>query len=105
MFISFIENLILKNASLIVCVSDELKNQLITKGFSDKKLIYCSNGVDINKFKSLEKNRDLIKDLNLANHKGIGFFGTFGPWHGIELLCETISDLNKNITTLKLNSY
>ena len=95
MFISLIENLILKNASLIVCVSGELKNQLITKGFSDNKLIYCSNGVDINKFKSLEKNRDLIKDLNLANHKVIGFVGTFGPWHGIELLCETISDFNK----------
>lgn len=94
-FISFVENLILKNASLIVCVSDELKNQLIKKGFNYKKIIYCSNGVDLNKFKSLEISKDLVKNLHLANHKVIGFVGTFGPWHGVELLCETITEFNK----------
>ena len=95
-FISYIENLILKNASLIVCVSDELKNQLIKRGFCSKKVFYCSNGVDVNKFKDLKVNKVLSKSLKLDNHKVIGFVGTFGPWHGIDLLCETIEEFNKN---------
>jgi len=95
-FISYIENLILKNASLIVCVSDELKNQLIKRGFCSKKVFYCSNGVDVNKFEDLKVNKILSKSLKLDNHKVIGFVGTFGPWHGIDLLCESIIDFNKN---------
>ena len=95
-FISYIEDLILKNANLIVCVSEELKNQLLKKDFNSKKVIYCSNGVDINKFENLKKDEGLIKKLELNNHNVIGFVGTFGPWHGIDLLCETIISFNKN---------
>lgn len=95
-FISFIENLILKNANLIVCVSEELKNQLLKRGFSSKKVIYCSNGVDVNKFENLKKDKGLCKRLGLNNNKVIGFVGTFGPWHGIDLLCEAIIGFNKS---------
>ena len=95
-FISFVEGLILKNASLIICVSNELKSQLINKGYSSNKLIYCSNGVDIDKFKSLKRNNVLMNNLNIKDKKVIGFVGTFGPWHGIDLLCDTISKFNKD---------
>ena len=85
--ISKIERLILKRSKRIICVSKTLQDQLINKGISTSKITVVPNGVDTNKFKPTQ-------NYNFNGKLTIGFVGTFGPWHGIKLLCESVKELH-----------
>jgi glycosyltransferase involved in cell wall biosynthesis len=77
-----IERYNLQQASLIVVVSDSLRENLIAEGISSTKILVNPNGVDVKKFD--EANPSIWKDkLDLNNQFVFGFIGTFGKWHGV----------------------
>lgn len=98
--VKHIENYNLKNASLIVVVSQTLKTDLLKMGVPQEKILVNPNGVDINRFnpeiKNSEKCKALRQRLAIQNKVVIGFSGTFGPWHGIPQLTQTISNILNN---------
>lgn len=91
----------LRNASLIVTVSEQLKTDLLKKGISNEKILVNPNGVDQRKF-----NPNIIKskickkikeNLKIEENKIIvGFSGTFGLWHGIPQLTKAIIKILSN---------
>lgn len=88
--ISFIERLYLRSASKIVCVSEVLRRDLISAGYSERNIIVVPNGVNIEKFTPNIGAEDVYEELGIREEIVVGFVGTFGPWHGIDLLTETI---------------
>ena len=78
----------------------QVKTQLLNKGFKSDKIKFCSNGVDINKFKPLTNKHKFINEYQLKN-KTIGFVGTFGPWHGIDLCVIQLKSLIKIVLVRK----
>lgn len=91
-----IELLNLKRAKLIVVVSDPIKNDLLKLGISPDKILVNPNGVDPNVY-TPDLDVSLLKEhLGLSNKIVIGFIGTFGPWHGAEILAEAFCLLLKN---------
>jgi len=91
----------LRNASLIITVSEQLKIDLLKRGISGENILVNPNGVDQRKFNpniiKSEICKKLKENLNIEENKIIvGFSGTFGPWHGIPQLTKSIIEILSN---------
>lgn len=96
-FIQFsekVEKLLLEKADLITCVSNPLKEQLIEQNIDEKKVIVTPNGVEPNIYNpsisgtKIRQRYAIFDDMIV-----IGFIGTFGKWHGTEVLLEAFQKL------------
>jgi glycosyltransferase involved in cell wall biosynthesis len=97
-----IENFNLSNAKLIVTVSEQLKKSLSGIGIKEDKILVNYNGFDLNKFNpEFSKGircKNIKKSLGISDKEiVVGFTGTFGPWHGIPQLTESIDFILKNM--------
>lgn len=92
-----IELLNLKCANLIVVVSKPMKDELIQRGIDANKILVNPNGVDIDKYSPEIDDSEIREKYELQHKNVIGFIGTFGKWHGAEILVESFGKL--------LNSY
>jgi len=93
-----IEDYNLKNASLIVVVSEPLKADLLKLGIPEKKILVNPNRVDPQKFNPQQITKEecskLKRSLGIDEDKVVvGFTGTFGEWHGIPQLTEAIDKI------------
>lgn len=91
--INNIELLNLQHATKIIVVSQVLKEQLLTRGIDAHKISVCPNGVDPDMFDpaTMQSERASIRaSLGLQEQCVFGFSGTFGPWHGVEVLAYLI---------------
>ena len=83
-----IEMLNLRAADLVVVVSEPLRDELIGRGIPGKKILVNPNGVDTDRFSPEFSGEAVRQSLDLAGKTVIGFIGTFGQWHGAEVLAE-----------------
>ncbi|MFT6765295.1 MAG: glycosyltransferase involved in cell wall biosynthesis [Alteromonas naphthalenivorans] len=100
----WVEDLNLKHASLIVAVSQALKDDLVDRGIDSKKILVNPNGVEEQTFsgEKLMKERMTIRQkYNLENSVAFGFIGTFGHWHGIPMLEKIIPQICDNYPQAK----
>jgi len=84
----FIEKYNVSKADLIVVVSKPLKKALIIKGIPPQKILVNPNGIDPAKYSPDITGNHVRKKLNLNKKMIVGFIGTFGQWHGAEVLAE-----------------
>lgn len=83
-----IELLNLHAADLVVVVSKAMKDELIERGILEDKVLVNPNGVDTDKYSPDIDGSLVWQKYNLKNKIVIGFIGTFGKWHGAEVLAE-----------------
>ncbi len=88
-----IELLNIHSADVIVVVSQPLKNELMAKGIAGEKILVNPNGVDTEKYSPSIEGSKIRKLLELENKTVFGFIGTFGQWHGAEVLAEAFGRL------------
>ncbi len=98
---NYLENFFLQNADFIVTISDALRDELLNRGFNKNKIINYPNCIDPSVFNPDNYKKDskkkLLKKLGIKEDKiVVTFVGTFGKWHGTEILAEAISKLNSN---------
>ena len=88
-----IEKLTFEVADLIVCVSTPLKEQLVEQGIDADKIIVNPNGVEPEVYYP-EIDGSEIRDKYGINKNDVvvGFIGTFGAWHGAELLAQAYAN-------------
>ncbi len=87
------EALAFEQATLISVVSAEIRNGLVARGMDPSKILVNPNGVDLDAYAPAPPaERDAIRaSLGLQPHdRVVGFTGTFGGWHGIDVLSEAI---------------
>ena len=80
----------LKSADLIVVVSKPLLDELVGRGVDGRKVLVNSNGVDVSKFRPDLDGSKIRQRLELTDKVVVGFVGTFGPWHGAEVLAKAV---------------
>jgi len=81
-----IELLNLKFSDMVVVVSQPLKEELKLRGIDSNKILVNPNGVDEDLY-SPSTDGSWIRERYRFNGKAIiGFIGTFGKWHGAEIL-------------------
>jgi glycosyltransferase involved in cell wall biosynthesis len=87
-----IEKYNLGHASIVVVVSDALKEILLKMGVNESKILVNPNGVNPDKY-SDKLNGDKVREkLQIdKEHLIYGFIGTFGQWHGILELARAIN--------------
>ena len=92
------ENSSLRHAALIVTVSDVLRDELLERSVEPERIVTYPNGVDPDRYRPSLLSDDERTQLR-ARH-GIapdalvaGFIGTFGQWHGVDVLSRAIVQL------------
>jgi glycosyltransferase involved in cell wall biosynthesis len=102
--VSYIENYNLKNSTLIVVVSQVLKDSLVTRGIKKEKILVNPNGIDKDKYNPTIEDKGLQQKYKLENKVILGFIGTFGQWHGAENIVEAYGKLLKSYPEYALKS-
>ncbi len=76
-------------ADLIVGNAQALKNELVERGIKPDKIVIIPNGVDAEKFNPNNSGKAIRERYGLAEDDiVVTFVGTFGPWHGAEVLAK-----------------
>jgi glycosyltransferase involved in cell wall biosynthesis len=92
------EDVSLHHADLIVTVSQVLGDQLEAKGIPKERILVHPNCVDPRQFDpsafSALDRAALRREHGIAENSVVcGFIGTFGAWHGVNVLADTIRHL------------
>jgi glycosyltransferase involved in cell wall biosynthesis len=88
-----IEDFTFRAATLIVVVSKHIKSDLVRRGIDPAKILVNPNGGDPEMYApGTPAERETIRgSLGFApDDRVIGFCGTFGGWHGIDVLAAAI---------------
>lgn len=99
-----IENTVLRHADIVLGNAEAFRSELLAKGVKNDRILIIPNGVDTDYFKP-EIDNHLVKE-KLGFKEGeivVSFVGSFGPWHGAEVLAKSISKVtsqNHNVRFL-----
>jgi len=90
--LSALEQRNLTDASLVVVVSEVLRDHVVDRGVPPESVLVNPNGVDVGRLAPLRERspaqwREVIGQPDAIT---VGFIGTFGPWHGVKLLPDLI---------------
>ena len=88
-----IESLNVKAADLMVVVSQALKDELVMRGIDKDKILMNPNGVDPDRYSPEVEGSRIRAQYHLDGRTVLGFIGTFGKWHGAEVLAEAFGRL------------
>jgi len=93
-----------RQATLISVVSEVVKDSLVQRGVDANKIIVNPNGVDLDTYHPVEDvaRRDLRRELGFEDtHIVVCFTGTFGGWHGIEVLAQAMPSILKENSNIR----
>ena len=88
-----IERFVLGQAALITVVSEPIMEELVAQGIGRERILVNPNGVDTDAYAPAdpEEKARIRRELGFVpEDKVIGFIGSFGGWHGIEVLAEAL---------------
>jgi glycosyltransferase involved in cell wall biosynthesis len=91
-----IELLNLKFSDMVVVVSHSLKEELKLRGIDPNKILVNPNGVDEAVYSPSTDGSWIRAKYRFNGKIIIGFIGTFGKWHGAEILAEAFGRLLQN---------
>ena len=85
----------LRSAHLVVTISEVLADELVGVGIPRSDIVVYPNCVDPSLFDSSRFDSSEVRairaDSGIAGDAIVlGFIGTFGRWHGVDVLCEAI---------------
>jgi len=92
--IKYLDKKAIKNADIVLTVSDSLNKQI--KKFRKKPIYTIQNGIDLNAFKKIEKEK-ARKILKLPKGKIIIYVGAISKFKGIDRLIKAFKEIKKVI--------
>jgi glycosyltransferase involved in cell wall biosynthesis/ubiquinone/menaquinone biosynthesis C-methylase UbiE len=88
-----LEDAAFQNAAIVSVVSERVREDLVARGVPAAKVLVNPNGADPSRYRPLDEGDRQELRLSLGfepAHCVIGFTGTFGGWHGIDVLAEAL---------------
>jgi len=79
-------------ANLIISVTDSFKLNLIQRGVDKSKIEVVKNGANLELYKPLSKNKKLRNSLNLDDKFVIGYIGTHGMAHKLDIFIDLAAE-------------
>lgn len=93
----FIENHLYEKANLIICVTHGFRNILISRGIDANKIRVITNGVSLESFIKADKKKRLTEKLMLLERDiVVGYIGTIGLAHSLEVILEAAEWIENN---------
>ena len=96
-----IELLNLHAADVIVVVSRPILSDLVSRGIPAEKILVNPNGVDPERYSPLIDGSAVRTRYDLTGKTVVGFIGTFGKWHGAEVLAAAFGRLLRDSPELR----
>jgi glycosyltransferase involved in cell wall biosynthesis len=93
----------LRAASLVVVVSDVLRDQILEMGITGERVLVNPNGVDAERcgqYREIDA-ATWRRRLGLNEALTVGFVGTFGLWHGVNVLPQMIEELARTVPEVR----
>ncbi len=93
-----------RQATLISVVSDAIAQTLVARGIDPEKILVNPNGADPEAYAPLspDAKQRLRAELGFAvTDRVVGFTGTFGGWHGVDVLAEAIPKICERAPTAR----
>ncbi|MBV9523004.1 MAG: glycosyltransferase [Alphaproteobacteria bacterium] len=87
------EMLAFRQATMISVVSVHVRDDLVSRGVSAAKILVNPNGVDLDMYApaAAAEKQELRQELGIAEtDRVVGFIGTYGGWHGIDVLAAAM---------------
>jgi glycosyltransferase involved in cell wall biosynthesis/ubiquinone/menaquinone biosynthesis C-methylase UbiE len=98
------EEVAFRQATAISVISEPVKSDLVARGVDARKILVNPNGADLDSYApapAAEKQR-LRRSLRFADDDCVvGFTGTFGWWHGIDVLTAAIPRICAEMPAVK----
>jgi glycosyltransferase involved in cell wall biosynthesis len=88
-----IETTLLGAADLVVVVSRPIRDELVAQGVAPESIVVNPNGVDPERYSPAVDGAPVRRRYGLEDRRVVGFIGTFGRWHGAEVLAEAFGRL------------
>lgn len=88
-----IERLNLRSAHLVSVVSAPLAEEARAAGVDERRILVNPNGVEPDRYRPDLDAAAIRERLGLKDRVVIGFIGTFGPWHGAEVLARAVVEM------------
>ncbi|HSB80871.1 MAG TPA: glycosyltransferase family 4 protein [Candidatus Methylomirabilis sp.] len=85
-----VERTNLARADLVVVVSDALRDEVVARGVSPDRVLVNPNAVDPARYHAGIDGEPVRERLGISGRLVVGFIGTFGPWHGAEVLAQAV---------------
>ena len=82
-----------RQATIISVISDAVKAEVVSRGVSAEKVLVNPNGADMDAYApaSAESKASIRRELGFAAADTVvGFTGTFGGWHGVDVLADAM---------------
>ncbi len=99
-----LEELALHAADCIVVMSQPLKEELVDRGIAEDKILVNPNGVNPEVYRPDVDGSAVRRAYGLEKKVVIGFIGTFGKWHGVEVLAEAFGMLMARRPDMRQNT-
>ena len=97
-----VEDANLHGADLIVAVAEASKAELVDRGYPAERIMVNPNGVDAEIYRPDIDGAPVRRRLGIGmDETVIGFIGTFGRWHGAEILAAAFADLLREQPNLR----
>jgi glycosyltransferase involved in cell wall biosynthesis len=90
-------------ADVIVVVSQPMADELIGRGVDARKILVNPNGVEPERYSPAIDGSAVRARYDLDGKIVIGFIGTFGPWHGAEVLARAFGALVQRYPRFRSN--
>ncbi len=85
----------LKNSDLVCCVSQEVKDKVISMGIPESKVIVTPNRVDSTLFNPEIDGSEIEEQYNLNGKKVLGWTGSFRSFHAIDNIINAFAIVHK----------
>lgn len=84
-----------KAATRVLTITNALKEELVSRGVEESKIVVLPNGVDTDRFKPREPDLDLKAKLGLSGKTVIGYVGSVLDYEGLGLLIDAAQLLSR----------
>ncbi len=98
------EEVAFRQATVISVISEPVKADLVSRGLDARKILVNPNGADLDRYApaSPAEKRRIRGALGFADEDCVvGFTGTFGWWHGIDVLAAAIPRICAEVPAVK----
>jgi glycosyltransferase involved in cell wall biosynthesis len=99
-FLEKVELALYRNAAHVVVVTEAFKENLVRRGISKDKISVVYGGVDLDRFKPVPRDEELVSRLRVSEKFVVGYVGTHGMAHGLETFIEAADQLPPRVHLL-----
>ncbi len=93
-----LEKFLYEKSDLIIVAVESMKGIIANKGIDEKKIKFIPNGIDKNRFSNIKKTNYIKSKIKNKDAFIIGYIGTMGLAHKLEILLESAKHFqDKNV--------